>query len=259
MIKPVEKLVPIQKNERELPLMSLLPNLMTVGAICAGMTAIRFAFQGNFEVSVQLILLACILDGLDGRVARMTKSESLLGAELDSLADFANFGIAPALMLYAWALHDLKGAGWIAVMFFAICCVLRLARFNVDNKAEADAEVDDSAEFFIGVPAPAGALLVLLPMFLSFLWFENLQSMGGIIAVYMVFVGFLLVSRIPTYSFKTTTVHRNRSQFILIGFAVLAAMLLTYPWSSLVALDMAYFGIIIWSFFKYRKHQRENN
>lgn len=258
MIKPVEKLVPIQKPERELPLLSLLPNLMTVGAICAGMTAVRFAFQGNFEVSVQLILLACILDGLDGRIARMTNSESQLGAELDSLADFANFGIAPALMLYAWALHDLKGLGWIAVMFFAICCVLRLARFNVSNKAEADAELDESSEFFTGVPAPAGALLVLFPMFLSFLWFDDLHSHGAIIAAYMVFVGFLLVSRIPTYSFKTTTVHRNRIQFILIGFAVLAAMLLTYPWSSLVALDLAYFGIIIWSFFKYRKHKKES-
>lgn len=253
MVKLVHKIEPIEKSDRELPLTSLLPNLMTVGAICAGLTAIRFAFQGNFEASVQLILLACILDGLDGRVARMMKSESQLGAELDSLADFANFGIAPALMLYAWALHDLKGAGWIAVMFFAICCVLRLARFNVDSKAEVDLDVDDSSEFFVGVPAPAGALLVLLPMFLSFLWFDNLQSHGGYIAVYMVFIGFLLVSRIPTYSFKTTMVHRNRIQFIMIGFTVLAAMLLTYPWSSLVAFDVVYFGIIIWSFFKFRK------
>lgn len=241
-----------QKSERELPLLALLPNLMTVGAICAGLTAIRFAFQDNFEVAVQLILLACVLDGLDGRVARMMKSESELGAELDSLADFLNFGVAPALMLYAWALQDLKGAGWIAVLFFVICCVLRLARFNVDNKSNDE---EESSEFFTGVPAPAGALLVLLPMFLSFLYYENLQTKSGLIAIYMGLVGLLLVSRIPTYSFKTTTVHPKRITFILIGFAVLVAMLLTYPWSSLVALDVTYFGIIVWSYFKYRKHK----
>jgi CDP-diacylglycerol--serine O-phosphatidyltransferase len=243
-----------QKSERELPLLALLPNLMTVGAICAGLTAIRFAFQGNFEVAVQLILLACVLDGLDGRVARMMKSESELGAELDSLADFVNFGVAPALMLYAWALQDLKGAGWIAVLFFAICCVLRLARFNVDSKAKDEGE-EESSEFFTGVPAPAGALLVLLPMFLSFLYFENLQSKSGLIAIYMGLIGLLLVSKIPTYSFKTTTVHPKRITFIMIGFAVLVAMLLTYPWSSLVALDVTYFCIIIWSHFKYKNQK----
>jgi CDP-diacylglycerol---serine O-phosphatidyltransferase len=238
-----------QKTDRELPLLSLLPNLITVGAISAGLTAIRFAFQGDFEVAVQLILLACVLDGLDGRVARLMKSESQLGAELDSLADFANFGIAPALMLYAWALQDMKSGGWIAVLFFATCCVLRLARFNVDSKSDDET----NSEYFIGVPAPAGAMLVLLPMFLSFLWFDSLQSKSGLIAAYMVFVGFLLVSRIPTYSFKTTTVRRRKIVFILISFAVLVAMLLTYPWSSLVALDLTYFGIIIWSFFKHRR------
>jgi CDP-diacylglycerol--serine O-phosphatidyltransferase len=242
------------KSERELPLLALLPNLMTVGAICAGLTAIRFAFQGNFEVAVQLILLACVLDGLDGRVARMMKSESELGAELDSLADFVNFGVAPALMLYAWALQDLKGAGWIAVLFFAICCVLRLARFNVDSKSKDESE-EENSEFFTGVPAPAGALLVLLPMFLSFLYFENLQSKSGLIAVYMGLIGLLLVSKIPTYSFKTTTVHPKRITFIMIGFAVLVAMLLTYPWSSLVAIDLIYFGIILWSHFKYKKNK----
>lgn len=253
MVKLVSKTDTDQKSERELPLVSLLPNLMTVGAICAGLTAIRFAFQGNFEIAVQLILLACVLDGLDGRVARMMKSESQLGAELDSLADFANFGMAPALMIYAWALQDLKGAGWIAVLFFAVCCVMRLARFNVDNKSETEG----NGEYFVGVPAPAGALLVLLPMFLSFLWSEIVRDYAGLIAIYMVLIGLLLVSRIPTYSFKTTTVRRKKITFILVTFAVLVAMLLTYPWSSLVAIDLIYFGIIIWSFFKHRQVQKE--
>jgi CDP-diacylglycerol--serine O-phosphatidyltransferase len=253
MVKLVKNTDSPERSERELPLMSLLPNLITVGAICAGLTAIRYAFQGSFTGAVYLILLACVLDGLDGRIARYMNSESQLGAELDSLADFANFGMAPALVIYAWALQDLKRAGWIAVLFFAICCVMRLARFNVDSKSE----IEGNSEYFIGVPAPAGAMLVLLPMFLSFLWPNDIQSYAGLIAIYMGLIGLLLVSRIPTYSFKTTTVRRRRITYILVGFAVLVAMLLTYPWSSLVALDIAYFGIIIWSYFKYRKHQKE--
>ncbi len=255
MVKLVHKTDTVQKPDRELPLFSLLPNLITVGAICAGLTAIRYAFQGNYVGAVYLILLACILDGLDGRIARYMKSESQLGAELDSLADFANFGIAPALVIYAWALQDLKRAGWIAVLFFTVCCVMRLARFNVDNKSE----LEGSGEYFTGVPAPAGAMLVLLPMFLSFLWPNEVQSYAGVIAVYMGGIGLLLVSRIPTYSFKTTKVRRRRISYILVGFAVLVALLLTYPWSSLVVLDVVYFGIIIWSFFKHRKLKKETN
>jgi CDP-diacylglycerol--serine O-phosphatidyltransferase len=252
MVKLVQENDTSQKADRDLPLMALLPNLITVGAICAGLTAIRFAFQDNFVGAVYLILLACILDGLDGRIARYMKSESQLGAELDSLADFANFGIAPALVIYAWALQDLKRAGWIAVLFFVVCMVMRLARFNADSKSETD----DNGEYFTGVPAPAGAMLVLLPMFLSFLWPNEVQSYAGLIALYMAGVGLLLVSRIPTYSFKTTTVRRKKITYILVGFGVLVAMLLTYPWSSLVALDLAYFGIIIWSYFKHRRNQK---
>ncbi len=252
MVKLVQKDVNLQKPDRELPLMSLLPNLITVGAICAGLTAIRFAFQGSFTAAVYLILLACILDGLDGRIARYMKSESQLGAELDSLADFANFGVAPALVIYAWALQDLKRAGWIAVLFFAVCMVMRLARFNADSKSE----IDSSGEYFTGVPAPAGAMLVLLPMFLSFMWPNEVQSYAGLIALYMAGIGLLLVSRVPTYSFKTTTVRHRRITYILVGFGVLVALLLTYPWTSLVALDAAYFGIIIWSYFKHKKNQK---
>jgi len=242
-------LVEPDQKDRKLPIWTLLPNVMTVGAICAGLTAIRFAFQGNFEIAVQLILLACVLDGLDGRVARMMKSESKMGAELDSLADFANFGMAPGLMLYAWALQDASGYAWIAVLFYAVCCVLRLARFNVGNKSDQET---GNADFFVGVPSPLGALLVLLPMFLSFLWWDSLADYDVLIALYMVAIGLLLVSRIPTYSFKKTTVYSSNIKFILIGFAASVAVLLTYPWLSLVIIDFAYFGVMIWSIFKYK-------
>lgn len=237
------------EKDRKLPLWSLLPNLITIGGIVAGLSAVRFAFEGNFVFAAQLIVLACILDGLDGRVARLMKTQSKLGAELDSLSDFANFGVAPALVLYFWALKDINNPGWIAVLFFAICCALRLARFNVSNKSENQ----PSSDFFVGVPAPAGALLVLLPVFLSFLGFESLRSMGILIAAYMVLIGLLFISQIPTYSFKRVSVYRRSIKFILIGFVIALAVFVSYPWASLVALDLGYAGVLIWSYFKFKR------
>lgn len=237
--------------DRELPILSLLPNLVTIGAICAGLSAIRFAYQGSFDISVMLIFLACILDGIDGRLARKLNISSELGAELDSLADFLNFGVAPAMVIYAWALQDFKSAGWLAVLFYAICCVLRLARFNVASRSEV--ETDAPEGFFIGVPAPAGALLVLLPMFLSFIEFDLLQSHPLILALYMAAIGVLMISRIPTYSFKNLTVYRSNTKFVLIGFALLLGLLISYPWATLLAFDVGYFGVLIWSVYKFRK------
>src|SRR5438132_7259840 len=152
---------------RLIPVRTLLPNLITLLALCAGLTAIRLAVEDKLEWAVAAIVFAAMLDGIDGRVARMLKGASKFGAELDSLADFVNFGVAPALMLYFWSLHELKSAGWIAAMLFAICTGLRLARFNV--------MIDDpnrpvwAGNFFVGIPAPAGAITVLLPIYVSFL------------------------------------------------------------------------------------------
>ncbi len=136
----------------ELPIVQLLPNFVTIVAICAGLTAIRFGVQGNYERAVLLVVAAGVLDTLDGRLARMLKSDSKMGAELDSLADFVNFGVAPPLVIYFWALQDMRSAGWISVLVFSVCCVLRLARFNVTNKS--DDEGDDSG-YYAGVPSPA--------------------------------------------------------------------------------------------------------
>jgi CDP-diacylglycerol--serine O-phosphatidyltransferase len=158
------------KRRVELPLTSLLPNLVTVAAICAGLTAIRFSLQHNYVVAVQLIIVAAVFDGLDGRLARMLKSETPLGAELDSLADFLNFGVAPGILLYVWAFAELRDEGWVAVVIYAVCCVLRLARFNVDSKAATEGA---EKRFFTGVPAPAGAFLALLPIFASFTWSQE--------------------------------------------------------------------------------------
>ncbi len=239
------------KTKFEFSIIQLLPNLMTVAAICAGLTAIRFGFQQNFELAVQLILAATLLDALDGRIARMLNSATDLGAELDSLADFLNFGVAPALMLYVWALQDMRSAGWISVLIFAVCCVLRLARFNVGNKSEEDL---DDPRFFAGVPAPAAALLVMLPMVISFAWFDGQKIHGGVTCIYMIAVGLLMISHIPTWSLKSVSVHRENVKYLLVGFVFGVAALLTYLWITLVIFDLAYLAGIYWSWKTATKH-----
>src|SRR6478735_1180812 len=171
---------PRKRLFKPVPFRVIVPNIITLVALCLGLTAIRLAYEGRFEPAVLAIVVAAALDGVDGRVARMLKGTSRFGAELDSLADFVNFGVAPALILYFWGLHELKSAGWIVALVFAICAGLRLARFNV--------MIDDpnqpawAGNFFTGIPAPAGAITVLLPIYLSLL-----GAPGGLIVVWLTF------------------------------------------------------------------------
>ncbi|MFV0244742.1 MAG: CDP-alcohol phosphatidyltransferase family protein [Qingshengfaniella sp.] len=232
---------PPVKKSRKLPLINLLPNLVTLAAVCAGLTAIRMGFQGQFQQGVALILLAGILDGLDGRLARLIRSQSPIGAELDSLADFLNFGVAPGLLLYLWSLQGIGGLGWIAVLCFALCCLMRLARFNVDGRSGDPAAT--AKDYFVGIPSPAGAVLVLQPMILSFLFADPGLFPAGGIALYTVFVGFLMISRLPTYSFKTVAVSRENARFVLLGTVLLSASLLTYPWATLALCTLVY-GVV---------------
>src|ERR1700686_3552003 len=177
---------------RAIPVRTLVPNIITLLALCAGLTAIRLAAEGTFEWAVYAIVFAAILDGIDGRVARLLKGTSRFGAELDSLADFVNFGVAPGVTLYFWSLHEVKSAGWIAAMVFAIAAGLRLARFNV--------MIDDpnrppwAGNFFVGVPAPAGALTVLLPLYMHFLGVPLLAIIPPVTFVYTLAIAFLMVS-----------------------------------------------------------------
>ena len=238
------------KSKREMPLAQMLPNLVTLAAICAGLSAIRYGYQGHFQLATFLILVAILLDGFDGRLARALNSQSALGAELDSLADFLNFGVAPPLILYAWGLQELPRAGWIAVLIFAVCCVLRLARFNVGIKEQGDSSGD---RFFTGVPAPAGALLVLLPMFLDFATEDENKLSFWFIAIYLVGVGLLMYSRIPTFSLKSLSIRGDYARYYMLGFVVLIAALLTYLWATLVVLDIAYLASIAWSWHSARK------
>lgn len=234
------------RSRRQLPLFRLLPNLLTFGAIVAGLTAIRFAVEGRFEVSVALIVLAAALDGIDGRLARMLGSESEIGAELDSLADFLNFGVAPALTLYFWGFAEARGVGWIAVLIYAICCVLRLARFNVDKRGEP-AERKESPHF-TGVPSPAGALLAMLPLYVSKLIPGTVSQAEVATGLWLVIVGLLMIARMKTPSLKAVKVYADTVKFVVVGFVVLVAALLTYPWVTLTVLSLAYLVMLAWGY-----------
>lgn len=234
---------PPKAPKSEMHLFQLLPNLLTLAAICAGLTAIRFGIEGNFERAVQLILLAGLLDGLDGRVARLLKSESLIGAELDSLADFVNFGVAPVLLVYLWGVQDMRNEAWIAMLIFSVCCVTRLARFNVGARAGG---TETPRDFFTGVPAPAGAVLSMLPMYLAFLTGEKFGSVYAelLICAWIVGVGLLMISRAPTYSLKSTTIAREKVRYFMIAFVFFIAALLTYTWITLAVCSVIYMASI---------------
>lgn len=235
--------------QAEFSLFQLLPNALTILAICAGLTAIRFGVQGDYVVSVLLIIGAGIIDGIDGRLARLLRSSSKMGAELDSLADFLNFGVAAPLTLYFWALQDMRGLGWISVLVFAICCVIRLARFNVSAKSD---EPSDSA-YFQGVPSPAGALLVMLPMYLSFAIADRAVLPDLVICLHMVLVGLLMISRLPTWSFKTTKISRENVKFFLVGVAVFGAALFSFAWLTLIVLCLGYVAMVTWAWIDARR------
>jgi CDP-diacylglycerol---serine O-phosphatidyltransferase len=215
---------PARRPRRELPLVQLLPNLLTVAALCAGLTAIRFAITGDFGIAAGLIVLSAVLDGLDGRLARLLNSESEIGAELDSLGDFVNFGVAPGIMLYLWALNEMPRAGWIVALIYICCCLLRLARFNVVNRAP---ETEDGSHFQ-GVPSPAGALLAMLPLFLAKVFDDSFTIPAVLIAVWMVGVGALMIGRFKTPSFKKTTVYADQVHWMVVAFVALVAALATY-------------------------------
>lgn len=243
-----------RRRFRPIPVRMLVPNVITLLAICAGLTAIRLSTEGRMELAVAAIVFAAVLDGVDGRVARMIKGQSKFGAELDSLADFVNFGVAPGLILYSWTLHDLNNVGWIAAMVFAISGGLRLARFN--------ATMDDpnkpafAANFFTGVPAPAGAILVLLPIYLSFLGVPTPPV--ALTTAYTLLIAFLMVSRLPVFSGKTVRLRVPPEMVLPVFVAVilLVALLVGYPWHILSVGSVLYLLSLPWGWKAYRGHQR---
>ena len=245
------------KPRSELHLVQLLPNLITIAALCSGLTGIRFAINGQFQAAVAMILVSAVLDGLDGRVARLLRSESEIGAELDSLVDFVNFGVAPGLIMYMWGLHGVQSGGWIATLIYASCCLLRLARFNIGNRLSLDRSGPDrpAATGFTGVPSPAGAMLAMLPAYVAFMS-PGAQLHSALLVLYMVGVGALMISRFPTPSFKSITFYAEHVRYVIIGFVALVAAVLSFPWETMVLISLGYVGVLIVAMWQGRKPRR---
>jgi CDP-diacylglycerol--serine O-phosphatidyltransferase len=258
MQMPLDPQYPERRRRfRPIPVRMLVPNVITLLAICAGLTAIRLSTEGRMELAVAAIVFAALLDGLDGRVARMIKGQSKFGAELDSLADFVNFGVAPGLILYFWQLHELGNGGWIAAMVFAISGGLRLARFN--------ATMDDpnrpafAANYFTGVPAPAGAITVLLPIYLAFLGVA--RPPAALTALYTLVIAFLMVSRLPVFSGKTVRMRVPPEMVLPVFVSVIffIALLVGYPWYVLSACTLVYLLSLPAGWKSYRDHERRTS
>ena len=239
----------------QLPVRTIIPNALTVLALCAGLTAIRFAIEGRFEAAVVAIIVASVFDALDGRVARLLQGSTRFGAELDSLTDFVNFGVAPVVVLYLWSLGEIGGIGWIAVLGFSVCCALRLARFNV--ALEDPDKPAWTGNYFVGVPAPAAAGLVMLPLYLSFIGVGWLKEAPLLIALHALAVAFLMVSQIPTFSGKRMGLRIRRDMvlpiLLLIGFT--AAVILSYPWWTIMSQAAVYLLSIPVAVMRYRHHK----
>ncbi|WP_243367714.1 CDP-alcohol phosphatidyltransferase family protein [Microvirga solisilvae] len=247
---------PRKRLFKPVPVRVIIPNIITLIALCLGLTAIRLAFEGRYEPAVVAIVVAALLDGIDGRVARMLKGTSRFGAELDSLADFVNFGVTPALILYSFLLNELKAMGWIAVLVFAIAMVLRLARFNV--MLDDPHRPEWKKNFFTGMPAPAGALTSMLPLYLSFLGFSIGPAAAPIALVYLLGLAFLMVSTIPVYSGKTIGLRVPR-QWVLPIFVISVALfglLANFPWEMLTAITVLFLASIPFSVLRYRQLDR---
>jgi CDP-diacylglycerol--serine O-phosphatidyltransferase len=249
--------LPKRRRFRPIPVRTLVPNLITLLALCAGLTAIRLAVEQKLEWALAAIVFAALLDGIDGRVARLLKGTSRFGAELDSLADFVNFGVAPALILYFWGLHQLGHAGWIAAMVFAICAGLRLARFNV--------MIDDpnrpawAANFFVGMPAPGGAITVLLPIYVYFLGMPRFDFVAPVTLLYTLAIAFLMVSRIPVFSGKRVG-KRVAPELVLPVFVVVVlffALLVAYPWIVLATGTVLYLASLPFGVLSYRGYEHK--
>lgn len=239
-------------SERRIKLRHIVPSLVTVFAICAGLTSLRMSIEGNISAALYLIMLAVFLDAADGKIARYLDTASPFGAELDSLADFFNFGIAPGLLIYNAFYHasDYQNLGWLSCLVLAICCALRLARFNVGLSIPAQTGKRD---YFLGVPAPALASLALMPVFLSLVGWSNLGNHSHIIAVYEIAIALLAVSTIPTFSIKHASVSRNLLPMIAIGSAILVICLMVYPWHTFIFANLVYLGSLPVSFFRERQ------
>ena len=236
----------------------ILPNAITLIGVCIGLTSIKFAIDGKFAIAVIAILFAGLMDALDGRVARLIKGTSKMGKELDSLGDVISFGVAPAIIMYFWNLQYLDKLGWFVCLTYVICVALRLARFNIHSEEEPSWKDN----FFEGMPSPAGGIVVLLPLIFSFSglgeFFININY-DFIVPIFFIIVSILLISTIPTYSFKKIVIQRSMTKFLLFGIVLFFGALLVYTFKVLAISTFIYLCLIPMSYFHYKKIKKEKN
>ncbi len=233
----------------------LLPNMLTLIGVCIGLTSIRFALDGKFEFAIVAIIFAALIDGLDGRIARLIKGTSKVGKELDSLTDMISFGVAPAFIMYFWKLNTLGRFGWLLCLVYVICVALRLARFNVNSNQESSWRDN----FFEGVPSPAGGILVLTPLIYSLSGFSFFQiNYDIIVPVFFILTAFLLISKFPTYSFKKIVIQRKATIFLLFGIVLFFGLLLIYTFNVIAISTIIYLILLPISFIHFQRLNKQN-
>jgi len=243
-------IVPEKKSARV-----ILPNMLTLIGVCIGLTSIRFALDERYEFAIIAIIIAAVIDGLDGRIARLIKGTSKVGKELDSLTDMISFGVAPAFIMYFWKLNELGRFGWLVCLIYVICVALRLARFNVNTGGEPSWRDN----FFEGVPSPAGGILVLTPLIFSISSIELFKiDYAIIVPIFFIVTSFLLISKFPTYSFKKIVIQRKATIFLLFGIVLFFGLLLIYPFNVISISAMIYLTLLPISFLHYQKLKKEN-
>tara|TARA_Y100000022_G_scaffold42466_1_gene35139 strand:+ start:242 stop:1045 length:804 start_codon:yes stop_codon:yes gene_type:complete len=233
----------------------ILPNMLTLIGVCIGLTSIRFALDGRFELAIIAIIFAALIDGLDGRIARLIKGTSKVGKELDSLTDMISFGVAPAFIMFFWKLNTLGRFGWLLCLVYVICVALRLARFNVNSNQEPSWRDN----FFEGVPSPAGGILVLTPLIVSLSGFDLYQlNYDIIVPVFFVGTSFLLISKFPTYSFKKIVIPRRTTIFLLFSIVLFFGLLLIYTFNVIALSAVIYLLLLPISFIHYQKIKKQH-
>ena len=234
----------------------LLPNMLTLIGVCIGLSSIKFALDEKFKLSIIAIIFAALIDGLDGRIARLIKGTSKVGKELDSLTDVISFGVAPSFVMYFWSLNNLGKFGWLLCLIYVVCVALRLARFNVNSNEEPSWKDN----FFEGVPSPAGGILVLMPLILSLSEFNFFTiNYNILVPVFFISVSFLLISKLPTYSLKKIIIPRSTTVFLLFGIVLFFGLLLIYPFKVIFVSGFIYLGLIPISFLHYRKINKQKD
>ena len=233
----------------------ILPNMLTLIGVCIGLTSIRFALSGEFHLAIIAIIFAALIDGLDGRIARLIKGTSKVGKELDSLTDMISFGVAPAFIMYFWIMSSLGRFGWLLCLIYVICVALRLARFNINSNQEPSWKDN----FFEGVPSPAGGILVLTPLIISMTNFDYIKlDYNIIVPIFFITTSLLLISKFPTYSFKKIVIQRKVTIFLLFGIVLFFGLLLIYPFNVISISVIVYLFLFPISFFHYQKLKKHN-